>query len=136
MSDTGDTGNLHNMRDIDEKSKSASKSKGLDVSGRRELLFSTCLQCASCWFPRRYLCPNCGHDDFVATPAANAELAQMTWVTHGAGSAGAPRAFATVRSELGPTVVALLETSSLLAPGTPVRLWVDSKGGIIAEPLV
>lgn len=92
-----------------------------------------CTACDHWSFPERRRCPACGADALQCeTVAAEGVVAEATVVRKAAGVApGAVRHLATVRLELGPTVLARSE--SALEPGERVALAHHQGGAVWAH---
>jgi uncharacterized protein len=90
-----------------------------------------CVVCAQADFPRRLLCPSCGHDEFVEVDASSGRVEEVTTLHHRAGKAGGEIGYiATVLTQAGPRVIARLER--VLAAGTAVSLRLESDGAMTA----
>lgn len=98
-----------------------------------ELTVFRCTQCGTTLFPARYLCPHCGADQWVATPAGPGTIEETTVVRHRVGAQGAGDAhLASVRTAAGPVVVARLDQA--LQPGDIVTLALDDAMRVLAHP--
>ncbi|TAL55969.1 zinc ribbon domain-containing protein [Pandoraea sp.] len=98
-----------------------------------ELMVFRCRQCGTTLFPSRYLCPQCGADQWAEVPAGLGTIEQATVVRHRVGVPGAGDAhLASVRTSAGPMVVARLDQA--LPPGEVVTLTLDDAMRVLAHP--
>ncbi|WP_158885896.1 ATP-dependent acyl-CoA ligase [Amycolatopsis anabasis] len=75
---------------------------------------SRCRSCGAVHFPRRDACPRCHRDDLTAAPARHGVIEELTTTGE--------RTLASVRTELGPIVVASFPAGAQVEPGDEVRL--------------
>ncbi|QGZ65008.1 Zn-ribbon domain-containing OB-fold protein [Paraburkholderia acidisoli] len=93
-----------------------------------------CNACGTTLFPARYFCPSCGGAQFTALAATRGTVVAATAVLHRVGAqASGDLHLASVATDLGPTVIARLDTA--IAAGATVALEVDETQRILAHPL-
>lgn len=93
-----------------------------------------CTQCGKTLFPRRYFCPACGGENWLACTTQTGIVMETTVVRHRAGEAGPqPLHLASVCTQAGPVVIARMEAP--LADKTRVSLAVDTAHRIVASTL-
>ncbi|MFT8245477.1 hypothetical protein [Roseomonas sp. BN140053] len=88
-----------------------------------------CDRCGQTCYPARLLCFRCGHDGWTALPCETGVVEECT--TLPGRDDQAPLVLASIRSALGPVMVARLP--AVLPRGTPVRLRPGEARSVLAE---
>lgn len=89
---------------------------------RTGISMQRCARCSRACFPKHLFCPHCHHNEFIPAPAQQGKIEELT-EQH----TDPPTRFASIRSDLGPVIVAAVYGKEVLL-GSQIPLTSDFPG--------